>query len=652
MPNIWRAIPGTNLDNRFMASHPTLFRRLLNRIAFVRLSGPAGTQVGLLIRQAALKEWPLLAVNISSNLLLALSEGLTFVVIFQASQLLNGSKSPGLSSGSGLLAPLGQVLQNLDRGQQFLLLLLGAVGLQTLMSLARYVNGLSIGWFAARCQRMITPAMHRHLLSLSYGCASRYSIGHLINVVGRAPQTVQVQIVEAELVISNLLLVSVYLVALNPSLSLVAILLAFVIAGVQHFLRPRIRSAARKQIEAYRVLAVRMTEDIQLLRLLHSSAGLENSAQRITQGVRELEQHMVRLTWWVQLLEPISDLLPVIAAVVIGILSWLMFRGNGALLVPNLITFVLVIQRLNLRLSRLGSGLNRLAENSVALQEVEEILDPSDKQFRRQGGLPFSVLSRVICFAQVSLIYPDRIKPSLCNINFRITKGSKVALVGESGAGKSSIVDLLVGLIAPTRGSIMVDGVNLDSMNLDDWQQALGVVSQDVLLMNGSVRDNIALVLPGASFDQIRAASRAADVESFILNLPDQYDTIIGERGFRLSGGQRQRLSLARALLKQPQLLILDEATSALDSLSEARILATLDKVAQSMTVLSVAHRLSSVSHADEILVLDQGHIVERGNHAELMRLGGFYAALWNRQACQSSQTSEGQGWNRFPRSE
>ena len=627
-----------------MSPLPALIRQnayhWLKRIGLVRLRGKGGTQIGLLIRSTALKAWPLLAVNISSNLLLAFSEGLTFVVIFQAAQLLNGSKSLGLASGSGLLTPLVHSLQSLDRGQQFLLLLLGAVGLQTLMSLARYVNGLSIGWFAARCQRVITPVMHRHLLSLSYSCASRYSIGHLINVVGRAPQAVQVQIVEGELIISNLLLVGVYLMALlvlNPWLSLVAILMALVIAGLQYFLRPRIRSAALKQIDVNRDLAVRMTEDIQLLRLLHSSGGLENSTQRITQGSRELEQQMVRLTWWVQLLEPISDLLPVIAAAVIGILSWLMFQGNGDLLVPNLITFVMIIQRLNLRLSRLGSALNRLAENSGELQEVEEILDPADKQFRRRGGLPFNALDRELCFMQVSLTYPDRLKPSLCNINFRIAKGTKVALVGESGGGKSSLIDLLVGLYAPTHGSILVDGIDLNTINLDDWQHVLGVVSQDVLLMNGSIRDNIALVLPGASFDQIRAASRSADAESFILSLPDQYDTIIGERGFRLSGGQRQRLSLARALLKQPQLLILDEATSALDSLSEARILSTLDKVAQSMSVLSVAHRLSSVSHADEILVLDQGSIVERGNHVELMHLGGFYAALWTRQAHQSS---------------
>jgi len=593
-----------------------------------------------------------LAVNISSNLLLAVSEGLTFVVIFQAAQLLNGGNRLSMGIGSALLAPLVQGLQNLDRGQQFLLLLLGAVGLQILMSLARYVNCLSIGWFAARCQRMITPTMHRHLLSLSYGCASRYSIGHLVNVVGRAPQAVQVQIMEGELMISNLLLVAVYLMALlvlNPWLSLVAILMALAIAGLQRFLRPRIRAASLKQIEVYRGLAVRMTEDIQLLKLLHSTGGLENSTQRISQGSRELEHHMVRLTWWAQLLEPISDLLPVIAAAVIGILSWLMFKGNGDLLVPNLITFVLVIQRFNLRLSRLGSGLNRLAENSGALQEVEKILDTSDKQFRRNGGLSFATLTRDLLFENVSLTYPDRLEPSLFDINFRIAKGAMVALVGESGAGKSSIVDLLIGLYSPTHGSILVDGVDLNRVNLDKWQQALGVVSQDVLLMNGSIRENIALVFPSASFDQIRAASQAADAESFILNLPDQYNTIIGERGFRLSGGQRQRLSLARALLKQPQLLILDEATSALDSLSEARILATLGKVAQSMTVLSVAHRLSSVCHADVILVLDQGHIVERGNHTELMQLGGFYAALWNRQAYQSSQTSEAQGSSRSP---
>ena len=186
-----------------------------------------------------------------------------------------------------------------------------------------------------------------------------------------------------------------------------------------------------------------------------------------------------------------------------------------------------------------------------------------------------------------------------------------------------------------------MDGTDLERIDLDSWQQKLGVVSQDVLLLNGSIRDNIAFSLPEASDRAIHNAAAAADAAAFIEALPEGYDTLIGERGFRLSGGQRQRLSLARALLKDPELLILDEATSALDSPSEARILEAVERFSKGRTVLTVAHRLSSVQHADQILVFNGGRIVERGRHGELLELRGSYAELLNRQAPKAAKTWE-----------
>jgi ATP-binding cassette subfamily B protein/subfamily B ATP-binding cassette protein MsbA len=247
--------------------------------------------------------------------------------------------------------------------------------------------------------------------------------------------------------------------------------------------------------------------------------------------------------------------------------------------------------------------------------------------------VPFSGLRQGIRLEAVGLTYLERQQPALEGIDLEIPVGSTVALVGESGGGKSSLVDLLVGLISPSQGRILVDGTDLEQIDLDSWQQKLGVVSQDVLLLNGSIRENIAFSLPEASDRAIQNAAAAADAAAFIEALPEGYDTLIGERGFRLSGGQRQRLSLARALLKDPELLILDEATSALDSPSEARILEAVERFSKGRTVLTVAHRLSSVQHADQIVVLDGGRVVERGRHGELLGLGGRYAGLWNRQA-------------------
>jgi len=605
-----------------------LRRRLAREVPGNALSG--------LIRRTARQSWPLLGAMLLSSLLEALCEGLTFAVIFLAACLVSAD---GASAGMAFPVPLGLPLAGLSAlplGQRFALLLTIAVLLQGLTSLFNYINGVSAGWFAAGCQRQVTPALHRHLLSLSYACASRYQVGDLVSRCMQAPVAVQRKLQEGAQVINNLLLVGVYLallLRLTPLLSLVVIAMATAIAMMQKQLRPRIRDASTQLAETGRHMAAAITEDFQILRLLHSSGSINGAQDRLENRAILQERQMRRISLLVPLLESVSDLLPVLAAALIGLMSWHLFAGQKGLLVPNLVVFVLVLQRLNLRLTRIAGCLNRMAEFHGTMQLVEDLLDPSDKQFRRRGGVPFADLGQGIRLEGVSLTYPERQRPALTGIDLEIPAGSCIALVGSSGGGKSSLVDLLVGLRIPGEGRILVDGLDLERIDLDSWQSKLGVVSQDVLLLNDTIRANIAFTLPEADDSDIRRVAEAADAASFIEALPDGYNTLIGERGLLLSGGQRQRLSLARALLKEPELLILDEATSALDSPSEARILAAVDCFARGRTMLTVAHRLSSVLHADQIVVLEAGRIVERGTHQELLRIGGRYAALWDRQA-------------------
>ena len=273
------------------------------------------------------------------------------------------------------------------------------------------------------------------------------------------------------------------------------------------------------------------------------------------------------------------------------------------------------------------------ANNSASISRLNQILSRKDKQFRRLGGHKFSGLRQGISFENVVLRYAPELPPALNNVSFSFSKQQMLALVGPSGAGKSSIADLLTGLFAPSSGQIHIDGIAIDALDMASWQQRIGVVSQDTFLFNASIADNIAFGSSDANMDQIRSASQAAQAADFIEALPQGYDTLVGERGYRLSGGQRQRISLARAILRSPDLLILDEATSALDSHSERLVQEAIERFDHYKTVLVIAHRLSTIVRADQILVIKSGRIVERGCHSQLLSNGGLYSKLWQEQA-------------------
>jgi ATP-binding cassette subfamily B protein/subfamily B ATP-binding cassette protein MsbA len=296
------------------------------------------------------------------------------------------------------------------------------------------------------------------------------------------------------------------------------------------------------------------------------------------------------------------------------------------------VTFVVALQRLNGTFGTIATSLAALNTNAALLDLLNKLLEPADKQFRRRSGLKFKSLQQGITLRNLTLQYGPELQPALRNINLNIPSGSTVALVGSSGAGKSSLADLLVGLYEPTEGQMLVDGKPLNDFDLISWQQQLGVVSQDTFLFNATIAENISHGSPNATRAQIVEAAEKAQAAGFISDLPDGYDTLIGERGYLLSGGQRQRLSLARAILRDPELLILDEATSALDTQSERLVQQAIDQFERQHTVLVIAHRLSTIVKADLICVLEKGQIVEQGNHQELLEKHGIYAGLWRQQ--------------------
>jgi ATP-binding cassette subfamily B protein/subfamily B ATP-binding cassette protein MsbA len=427
----------------------------------------------------------------------------------------------------------------------------------------------------------------------------------------------------------------VILMLLSPWLLLAAVAMGAVIVWLQHDLLPRIRRHAHRLSTIEVSISARINEDIQALRLLHSFGQVEAADRDLRCRMAELESTLGRQLRVMELTEPITMFLPVAILALITALSLLVFDARSTGILPSLVTFLLALQRLNQRFSAIATNFNWLQRNSGHLGRLNGILSTEDKQLRRLGGRPFQAIESAIVFDKVCLDYGTGGLPSLRQINLTIPRGKTVALVGASGSGKSSLADLLVGLYAPSQGRILIDGVDLNTIDLISWQQKLGVVSQDTFLFNASLRDNIAFGSPQASDRQIEAAAEQAQAAGFIRDLPEGFATLVGERGYRLSGGQRQRISLARALLRKPDLLILDEATSALDSHSEQLVQQALKRGPDQCTLV-IAHRLSTIREADQIVVLDHGQIVEMGSHEELLKLQRYYAALWQQQSGKS----------------
>jgi len=328
-------------------------------------------------------------------------------------------------------------------------------------------------------------------------------------------------------------------------------------------------------------------------------------------------------------------------AVLSGFTPMLVFGGflalDGQLEVGVYSVMVFMTQRLLWPLTRLGQTFDLYQRAMASTNRVLNLLDTKPKIIDGNQKLPLEVVKGQIEFDDVTFAYQDGF-PVLKSMNLEMAAGKTTAIVGPTGSGKSTVIKLLLRLYDINQGSIKMDGHELRDLKLFDLRQGIGLVSQDVFLFHGTVRENIAYGDPNASDEAIVEAAKIAESHEFILQLPQGYDTVVGERGQKLSGGQRQRISIARAVLKNPPILILDEATSAVDNETEAAIQRSLERISLNRTTIVIAHRLSTIRHAHQIYVLHQGELVEQGDHDQLVDQDGLYAGLWKVQTGKAVQ--------------
>ena len=328
--------------------------------------------------------------------------------------------------------------------------------------------------------------------------------------------------------------------------------------------------------------------------------------------------------------------IPLIRLVILaGFTAILLYGGmqaaSGALAVGTYSVLVFLTQRLLWPLTHLGQTFDLYQRAMASITRVMDLIDTPIEIHSGSTSLPLENIRGEVKLNNVTFAYNQR-EPVIENLSLDIPAGHTIAIVGATGSGKSTLVKLLLRFYEINSGSITLDGRNIKDIVLWDLRRAIGLVSQDIFLFHGTVRDNISYGSPDATISQIERAAKIAEAAQFISELPQGYDTIVGERGQKLSGGQKQRIAIARAVLKNPPILILDEATSAVDNETEAAIARSLEKIVRDRTTIAIAHRLSTIRHADCIYVMNYGRLIERGTHEELLARNGVYAGLWQVQ--------------------
>jgi subfamily B ATP-binding cassette protein MsbA len=524
----------------------------------------------------------------------------------------------------------------LGKGQRQLLptLVLAAAGATVLQAVTSYALSQILGKAAQRSITEMRRRVQRHVGRLSVSFFDQTKVGSLLSRVMTDAEGIRnlvgTGLVEVVGGVLTAAIALVILIALNLKLTAIALsilsLFGLVLLYAFKTLRPLFRQRSKINAE----VSGRLTESFAGVRVVKAYRAERREALVFSKGVHRLFRNVAKTMTGFSAVTAFSTLL--FGAISVSIL-WIgsndVLAGRmstGALfqftaLLAMLVGPVVQIVSIGSQITEAFAGLERIREIRNELAE-----DAGDEKHER---LP--PIEGTVEFKDVVFEYKPGV-PVLHGISFVARPGTSTALVGPSGSGKSTLIGLVAAFYRPTSGTILVDGRNLSRVRLSDYRSQLGVVLQDNFLFDGTVLDNIAFARPDATDDEVLRAAKISRCDDFVAKLPEKYDTVVGERGVKLSGGERQRVAIARAILADPRILILDEATSSLDSENEAAIQQGLSELMKGRTTFVIAHRLSTIRRADAILVLEDGRIIERGRHEDLLARGGRYADLYNRQ--------------------
>jgi subfamily B ATP-binding cassette protein MsbA len=511
----------------------------------------------------------------------------------------------------------------------------GAAGVMAVKAMARFGQDYLVGYVGHRVMYDLRMALFRKLQSLSLSYFNEKRTGELLSRVISDVGAMQMMLTQlfgpAVSSILSVIALSGYLLWVKWELAAAALLVFPIAVWPTRAFGRRLRKYSRNVQELSADLSSHLEETLSQMKLVKAYQGEEREMERWR---RKLSEQLTVLLRTLRVQARSSPLMEAIGA--LGFSGMVVCAGyfillRGSMSGGELGSFVGATLSLYPNIKHLNGLWNSIQTGMGAAERVFPVLDEKPAVFDADGAAALPQFSRSVDFREVSFAYrPDL--PVLHSVSFSIHRGQRVALVGPSGSGKTTLADLLMRFYDPTHGAVLVDGHDIKKVLTGSLRDQVALVSQEVLLFNATARENLLYARPTATEEEMYAAARAAAAHNFLFNLPQGYDTVIGERGVKLSGGERQRLSIARAFLKNSPILILDEATAALDAASEAQIQTALEQLMANRTVLIIAHRLATVRKADLILVMEAGKVLERGTHEGLYAQNGLYKKLCDLQ--------------------
>ncbi len=495
-----------------------------------------------------------------------------------------------------------------------------------------FLRNYLVAWVEQAVTRDLRNQVYQHLVELDLGFYGRTKVGQIVSRLTHDVEQLRTLVTkEQSKIISSIFEFIAFfgmMLLISWKLTLVAVVVLPGVFAIWGPLLRRVRRGDRTILNLAGEVHSHIQETLSGIRLVKASGAEDHERKRFSKLTWSYFKAFIRTERFRALSHPITEMVGALGTVVILWYGTRLVLQGGELGGEEFIGFLALSMKLYSPVKYLGKMPAIIQPGIVAASRVFEFLDAPIEIRERDGAREFDGVRDAIVFDDVSFAYREG-EPVLEGISFRADAGTVTALVGPSGAGKTTLVDLLGRFYEPTGGQILVDGIDLRDLSIPSLRANLGIVSQETVLFHDTVRANIAYGLEDrVTDDDIRQAADAAHASEFIDRLPDGYETIVGERGTQLSGGQRQRIAIARAILRDPPILILDEATSALDTQSERLVQAAIERLLEGRTVFVIAHRLSTVQRADRILVMRAGRVVQSGSHEALLDEGGLYARL------------------------